>query len=276
MNARKYLLGPLLLAGLPFAAGAAPERVPAWLVSKSGGEAPPVWISAAAAVDDETVLKWDLLVDDTLKSTVQSQRQSLQKRGIPVEGVDGFQIRSIAAEDCRSGILFSHMFENQPSGSLDDLLRFSRAIVRGTVRAVEPGIFYGKLVGSLLQVQVEEVLRDAHEYGRSPSLYVYYPSGYFAVGPYRFCGHSTGHEAKIGDRVLVFDFYGPKDRNGSLLIPRDSQVFFETPDGLLFLPREMSQDPALKSVNSLQGLAETVRRAPYSGEPEKLDPNLIF
>ena len=68
-----------------------------------------------------------------------------------------------------------------------------------------------------------------------------------------------GFEPRAGDRILLFDYTGPIDREGRLYAPRSEQVFFETSGGELFVADRIRGDRDLMGARRLEGVFMAVR-----------------
>ena len=229
----------------------------------SGYVGPPIWVSARAAADGQTILKWDLFGDDPLlRQVVERQRQKLEgNSGRQKTSATDATVHLLPQDNCEAPILQSdHLTDEHPAQSLQDLLRDSKNIFKGTVLGVEPG-FYRGAPASLLKVRVDDWIRSSNDYGSRTDLYVYHSATHFRIGPYEFCGYSPDVEPKVKDRVLIFDSAGPMMADSVLLTPRDEKVFAETPARRLALPKQIRQDPLLSRASSLDEIIEIVRHA---------------
>ncbi|HYU32422.1 MAG TPA: hypothetical protein VEW48_09675 [Thermoanaerobaculia bacterium] len=221
-------------------------------------QGPPLWISAEAVADEKKILNLDLIGSNSLRSHVEKQRQDLGARIVTEKSWAGAKppIATISRSECKSTMGSSdHRGGDNPSATLEDLAAYSQSIVRGAIRAVEPGFSFGE-PGSLLEVVVLEVLEGP---GPKSPFFIDYPIAHFRVGPLTFCNLNTGFEPRPGDEVLLFDYAGPVDRNNSLYVPRFDQLFFEDQSGVLILPSRLKDAPDLKAVRSLDEVVGLLR-----------------
>ena len=155
---------------------------------------PPLWVSAEAAADSQTVLNQDLLEPHpTLSQVIERQRTAGEKSGPAPRRTSGErpQVRSILGEPCNFTIVqFDHLDPRCPSGSVQDLLDYSLAIFEGVITSIQPGFFQGA-PASLLTVKVGDWLRVPEDgYKAEPVVQVYHPAAHFTVG--NVIGGATG------------------------------------------------------------------------------------
>jgi hypothetical protein len=256
------LLVPIALASALATAASppAPAGTPEVFESRWAGPAdPPLWVSARAAVDPDSILSWDLLGGEQtslLRGAVDAQREQVENAGPGPAGAPDFSVRPIPAAECKDSIL---SFEDDGAAvTFQQLVEGAQGIFRGVVRSVEPG-FYTGLPATLLTLEVEEGVGEP----AAPSvtrIYLAYPTAHFAIGPYRFCRGEKSYLPAVGDRMLFFDALGPLDPEGHFFAPARRQVFFEDRAGGLILPDVMKQDRKLADRTGLDEIVSLVRR----------------
>jgi hypothetical protein len=214
-------------------------------------QGPPLWISAEAVADAEKLLDLDRIGSPLLRTNVEKQRRALGPLVEKSPKGEKPAIVAIPSSECTSRIGSSdHRGGDEPRASLSDLATYSRSIVRGKIRTVEPGFSFGE-PSSLLGVEISDVLKGGTP---EPVLYVDYPVAQFKIGPFTFCNLNQGFEPKPDDEVLLFDYTGPIDRKGILYAPSLEQIFFQR-QGSLFLSPRLKNSPDLKTVHSLDEVA---------------------
>lgn len=220
-------------------------------------EGPPLWISADAVADEEKIVDADRIPNIAIRMRIEKQRESLQgrdKRELP-EGAEP-QVGVIPISECKNPILTSaHRGGSDPSATLSDLTTYSQSILIGTIRSIEVGFSWSE-PSSLLEVQLSEVMKGS--VGKNP-LYIDYPIARFKIGPFVFCNGNKGFEPHPGDKILLFDYTGPTDRDDVLYFPKFDQLFFQSKDGLLFLPPRFKSAPELKGAQSLGEVIDRLR-----------------
>lgn len=264
MNTARFPVLLLLLGGFASAAPALPAgQAPSIIEPKvERTEGPPLWLSAEAAIDPQTVLDWDELGREDynpLRREVLKQQSLLEKSGALKPG-DAFDptVRPIPTAECRAELGASeHLGGDSPKRNLADLVRYSRAIFRGSVESVDFGFDFG-VPSSLLTVKIVEVLQPTPEL-QGGRVYIPHPVARFAIGPYRFCNFEKGFAPAVGDQILVFDAVGPADRQGTYFAPAKEQVFYQTGAGGLVLPDRLKTDPALAAAVDLDDVVAMVR-----------------
>jgi hypothetical protein len=222
-------------------------------------QGPPLWISAEAVADAEEIIKLDLIDDLHLRKSVEAQRSSLGDRLHSRQSKVGEKpaIAIIPQSECKSDTLSAELRGGDgPSATLTDLATYSKAIIRGRVRSMEPGFASGE-PALLMGVEVSEAIK-----GSAPSspIYINYPVARFRIGPFLFCNAEKGFEPRPGDEILLFDYTGPIDRDHILYAPRLDQLFFQSQGGHLFLPPRLKETPALRSVHTLDDVTDRLRR----------------
>ena len=262
---RSFLLAPLAFASALVAAASppsppAPARTPDVIEFRWAAPAdPPLWVSAQAAVDPDSILNWDLLGREQtslLRGVVEAQQEQVENAGPGLVGAPVFSVRPIPSAACESGILSSE--DEGAAVTFQKLVEGAQRIFRGVVRSVEPG-FYTGLPANLLTLEVEEGVGEP----AVPSvtrIYLAYPTAHFAIGSYRFCRGEKSYLPAVGDRMLFFDALGPLDSEGHFFAPARRQVFFEDRAGGLILPDVMKQDRKLADRTGLDEIVSLVRR----------------
>lgn len=249
----------ILPMALPLA-GQAPSILEPKLERRQG---PPLWISAEAVADAEEIIKLDRIDDFHLRKSVEAQRSSLGNRPDfhPSKSGEKPVVATIPLSECKSDTLSAELRGGEgPSATLADLAKYSKSILRGRIRSMEPGFASGE-PALLMGMEASEAIK-----GSAPSalLYINYPVARFRIGPLLFCNAEKGFEPRPGDEVLLFDYTGPIDRDHVLYAPRLDQLFFQSQDGHLFLPPRLKETPALRSVQILDEVTDQLRR---SGTP---------
>lgn len=248
------LCAAVLVPGIPLLA-----QTPTILESKvERHQGPPLWISAEAVADEQKIINFELIDSSFLQQYVERQRRELGDR-VPAEklGEGGKPVVGpIPASECKSSL--SQEDDRGGGGlrgTLGDLATYSKSIVRGTVRSVDPGFAFGS-PSSLVGVKVSEVIK-----GPSPKspFYIDYPVARFRIGPYYFCNWNQGFEPRPGDEILLFDYTGPADRDQVLYAPRLDQIFFQSQSGALFIPSPLKDTPDLRTVHKLGEIVERLR-----------------
>jgi hypothetical protein len=266
---RSLLLAPIALTCALAAAASppAPARTPDTFEFQWAGPAdPPLWVSARAAADPDSILDWDLLGRERssfLRGAVEAQQEQAENVGLGQSGAPDLSVRPIPAAECRDSTLSSE--DEGAAVSFRNLVDGAQRILRGVVRSVEPGFFTGD-PSTLLILEVEEILGQSAPPDVT-RIYLAYPTAHFAIGPYRFCHGEQSYLPAAGDRVLFFDALGPMDPDGRFFAIQRRQVFFENRAGGLILPDVMKKDRELVRT-SLDTIVSRVRRQ-LQGEADR-------
>jgi hypothetical protein len=258
----------VLLFGLlvPFqaAVGQAPEVIP---VPKGSGVS--LWVSAAAAADPDTVIKWNLFGEldehDSLRGHIGREKERTEH---PKSGASG-QVAEIPEKDCPSHTVSSSFSQApDPSTTLPHLIASSTTgIYAGTVTAITPG-FYLEAPAELLTVSIDEVLRGPSDHQRPPlQIYLFYGVAHFRIDSYYFCGLSSDGlgDPVVRGRILVFTDALALDT--SLFLPSvENQLIFETKTGLR-VPAALQRTGAPLKVTTFDTALDIVRQAVAEAKP---------
>jgi hypothetical protein len=228
------------------------------------------WISAEAAASAEKIIDLDLVGSDSLRRTVEKQRQVIGERVSLDRNRPGDKplITTIPVSECKSMTMVADGRGGfGSSATLADLSSNSATIVQGTIRTVDLGFAFGTPT-SLLGVEVSTVLKGASP--KSP-FYIDYPVAHFRIGPLSFCNSASGFEPSPGDQIILFAYKGPVDKEGILYAPRIDQLIFQSQKGTVVFPERLSasQDVTwahtLDSRCSIGGATERIATATSSG-----------
>jgi hypothetical protein len=231
-------------------------------------QGPPLWISAEAVADAKEVIKLDLIDDLHLRKSIEAQRRSLGKRldSSPSKAGEKPVIAIIPPSECKSDTLSVELRGgDSPSATLADLANYSKSIIRGRIRSLEPGFASGE-PALLIEIEAPQAIKGS---ASSSSLYINYPVARFRIGPFQFCNGEKGFEPEPGDEVLLFDYIGSIDRDHVLYAPRLDQLFFQNQNGLLFVPPRLKDTPALRPVHSLDEVIDLLRASGASGSSRR-------
>ena len=239
-RAALLMLAALLLMGAHAQAAQAP--VPELIFDRTQPQAPPIWVSAEAALGGGGQLRSDYL------GQVQSQWNRMTARG------------EVAKHGClEQGPVYIDPLPHQvPVHTLTRLREFSLAIVRGTISASQPGFYEGKS-GELLRLDPAKVIAGDITAQDAP-LFVYYPNATFSVGSHSFCSVDprASYQPRPGDQVLVFVRTGVGGPEHRLTAPLPEDLFFETRDGDLVVPEALRDDPPITKAHSLDDIEAAI------------------
>jgi hypothetical protein len=141
--------------------------------------------------------------------------------------------------------------EVRPFTSFSDLVAHSLGIYEGKVLATEGGFGVGG-TGTLLKIEVADVLKTSGEFDSLPVLYVIYPGGDFEAGGYRFCARDETLPPlpTVGDRVLLLPYFEPEDTERSLVTLLNDEILVEH-RGDLRVPFRLQEDAILQQLGSI-------------------------
>lgn len=242
-----------------------------------------LWISARAAATPDGELRWRLFGDSD-RSLLRHEGQSLDRALRRVAGSSLSQTPQPSALQpaaerapyldkalcSRSTVLFSHRRDDKPRDTWEDLRRYARAIFSGRVIAIDQG-FQGGLPMSLLEVEVDQVVRSSDDYAHTGTFYVAYPYAVFTVGNQVFCRDEPKFEYRpqVGDRVVLFPSHLPRDRHAQMLDLEPSEILAQKPSGSVFLAEVLRSEEALQGLDDLEALLQRLHRVEQDEQDEK-------
>lgn len=220
-----------------------PPPIPESMASRFVPEGPPWWVSSRAAARPDGEIEWSLFrpaIQENLQEWLESDRYREQGCVGPYE---------------------VHVtLGNRPRiESFSELVVESRAIYQGTVTRVQGGFLFAQ-PGTLLQVSVQQVIKDSKEFEIKNHLYVFYPQGNFRVGKYEFCIRNSEYPEvpARGSRILVLPSIPPDDAGRKLIYPYLGEVIVETPDGGLGVPAIWRNEVHSRGLSTWNELMSTV------------------
>jgi hypothetical protein len=122
---------------------------------------------------------------------------------------------------------FSH-YDGPVVGSTTEYMQKARIVFKGSVIAVDQGFSRG-LPGTLMLVEVENMIKPSHDYEIDRFAYVFYPYSRFSILGEHFCmgRFPTDYSIKVGDGVLVATYNMPTDLNNQFIKAGSFEVLFE-------------------------------------------------
>jgi hypothetical protein len=229
-------------------------------------QGPPLWISAEAVADEQEIINLDLLDSPSLRAYVEMQRRNLG-HGLEKAGAgERPTVVDIPFSECPTSQYSTdqgHRGGMAPASTLSDLAANSLAILRGTIRTIDPG-FDGGDPASLLGVEISKAIKGS---APQPLVYVLYPVAHYKIGPLYFCNTRKGFEPSPGDQVLFFDNTGPVDREQILFAPHLKQILFQRGQGGgLFLPAQLKSSPEVSALHTLDDVVGRLKLDPSGSE----------
>lgn len=240
--------------------------IPAILASEPEREGRPVWVAAGAAAA-EGRLRMELFGEGSRRNLEEQVRHIAEAReGRPAPRVAAADLQPVIerapylSEDlCSSGSVVFSMPE-VPRDSFEALVRHARDIVGGRVAGIDQGFVNG-LPSSLIEVEIDTVLRTSGEFAASGNLYVVYSYAVFRIGDTTFCREEPRYpyRPQIDDRVLLFPASAPIDEHHQLVWPEPEEVVAEKPGVGLLVAKTLQEEEPFADPASLDGLIERLR-----------------
>lgn len=225
----------------------------------------PLWVAATAASDSNGNLRSDRFEAyqrESLEAAVARNHQARLAQG-HAPGPVSPNAPPVAGVDCQElfGGPVEGRVEAKANNSLEDLTTNSVAVYRGHIQRIIPGFSDG-VPQSLLQIKVDETLRQPPGERRLGLLFLIHPWARFWIGDQPFCtGVAPTHEPREGDRVLFFRYDPSLSPALGVFAPELEEVVFERATGGLTLPRGLKHDDEVGPVANLEDLATITRRA---------------
>jgi hypothetical protein len=214
-----------------------PAEVPA-SIPWAQTETLPLWVSAAEAIDGKGDLRPEKLSAD--------RRARFEKNRLANATGECKQFIGRPPETYRS------------TATIDDLVGNALTIVSGDVVAAEQGFYAGE-AGTLLALKVTERLKTFGRTGIRDRAFVFIAEARISTQRGTICASTFSQTPtpQVGDRIMVFGYFDPVDREG-LVLPADlrQQVIVERGDGLHF-PIAAKADVA-----NLRELTDVIRAHP--------------
>lgn len=262
-------VGLLLLSvgiGGSMRAGKPASGVPAIIAGGPDQGGQPVWVSAGAASADGA-LRLDMFGDASRRNLEEQVRHIAEARKTaPPPDHTPRDLQPVmerapylSEELClSSSIVFSH--PQVPRDSFEALVRHARDIVGGRVVAIDQGFVNG-LPSSMLEVELDTVLRSSGDFAASRTLYVVHPYAVFRIGNTAFCRKEPAYpyRPQIGDRVLLFPASAPIDAHDMLVWPEAEEVVAEKPEGGLVVGRSLQGEKPFADFSVLDELIQRLR-----------------
>ncbi len=227
------------------------------LARRDSGDPLRLWVSAADATTDAGKIRWEGF-DPAGRATLRAEvLQSADLENAALQPV-GERAPYLSEDLCSaSTVIFSHFGDERPRDTWEDLVRYARGIFAARIVAIEQG-FLGGLPESLLEVQIEEVIRPSRHFATSPRFFISYPYAVFAVGDQIFCRKypKFSYRPQVGDRLLLFPSHRPVDLHALLLVLEPSEILAETPAGQLHLPEILRGEKELLTVHDFASLQQ--------------------
>lgn len=118
-----------------------------------------------------------------------------------------------------------HFNRDRPYDSLADLRAYALAIYKGRISNSTAGFSRG-VPSTLLEIQVDSVIRKGDGYPHQRSFYVEWPAADFRLRGARFCNAAPaeGFAPAIGDEVVLYSYDAPTDEARKFLNLAPEQI----------------------------------------------------
>ncbi len=211
----------------------------------SGPKVQPIWIDAQAATTNDGRIDWRLFEDSdkdlyTTPPTVDPETgKCLSFFGEPISG----------------------RIDPQPNETLEDLVKYSKAIYSAEIIQVRPGFFEG-VPYSLAEFHPLTSYRTSAAIA-TDRLEVPIPYANFEIGPMKFCTNGTmGYQPLVGDHAILFLYDAAIDSTLHLVTPRVAEMIFEDGAGNLHFDHGLLKDgwvsaASLKDIENFLGATVT-------------------
>jgi hypothetical protein len=228
------------------------------------------WVSAKAAADPDSVVRWELFGETDAKDSLHANIREENERSDHPKNASSGQVAVIPEKDCPSHTMSSLLHQGaDPSATLAQLIASSTGgVYVGTVTAVTPG-FLMEAPAELLTVRVDETLRGASGLRQPYSeLYLFYGVAHFRIGSYYFCGEASDSwgEPATGSRVVVFVGAWARPSAAFVAPSVENQLIIETKKGL-HVPLALEQEGAPLHGATFDAAVETIRRTSTGAQP---------
>jgi hypothetical protein len=145
----------------------------------------------------------------------------------------------------------------------------SRAIFRGTIVSVTPGLFEGS-PGSLLKIgAVKALKKDASYANVRDTLYVRHPAAAFRAGQVDYCRQTEpgAYVPAPGDQIIIFAFIEPADDNGLFVYTFADDLIIQPANGDLQIPKLLAffRGDGIRLETIAGDIRRTVDGLPYGG-----------
>lgn len=191
--------------------------IPSLIESKTGTRY--AWVSTTRVVNPDGEVNYEYFLEsspvaDKIERAPLTHADSLGK------------VADLATEDCNSFYLMSRRYSYAENAS--DFVGNARLVFSGQIVAVDQGFSDG-FSGTLLKVQVTEMMKNTAGYEIESYAYVFYPYSRFSINGAQFCQGNFPelYWPKPGDRVLVFSYATPFDMANQFVWAEGSEVLFE-------------------------------------------------
>lgn len=220
---------------------------------------PPLWIRADAAFTPAGDL-----VPDFGEATLPLERYVADQRRSAGKNRHS-RSESIAAADlpCHDRYLSLPIEEDfRPTRTVDELLANSQSLLLGRIIDSAAG-FYRGTPGTLFVVDVERAVPSD---GALTRVRIFFPYARIVRGDRAFCSNPIGTAMRpaTGDRLLLFDTYGPSDGDATFAPDPRSALALQTSGGETFLPQAL-QSADYRGLTLEQLVSRLAARATAAG-----------
>jgi hypothetical protein len=273
MRKRSHILAMVAIVLSTVAAGVDSDpqhfgvtTLPTRIVDPSGGSSY-LWIAASGLVDAEGHLDEIFLPDKWENLAARLEQWTAEARAAAAAGAEPPPCIGLVTK-------ISYIPGSEPElERFSDAIESAETVLLGTVRGSAGGFLRGR-AGHLLEIEVDERLRESPLHAASPYVYLFYYGGEVSIGA-ACITHSYGGRwplpPAVGDQVIVFPREGRAavDDDAAIIAldPRGFEMVFGNSDRLSILPglREL---PDLQKENDIQGVWRLTQEALERGKRE--------
>jgi hypothetical protein len=236
-----------------------PSSIPQEIAARNQARKAPIWVSAekvAAEPDSKELFS----PSNNAALRRHQQKQTTSGKGSAV--LPDSYLSLISEGICKEFFAAPEIQRSdiKPHWTYADVVRHADSILAGRIEAIEVGFLDG-VPGSLLRIDVSREVHRAEDVAPGRHIYLYYPYATFQIAGTAYCTKDGDfpHRPRVGEDILIFNFYPSVDAHGTLIYTHAEGLFFEDSAGLLVIPPRLRQDRQSLPADNLEGLVDNLR-----------------
>jgi hypothetical protein len=180
------------------------------------------WVSLGEVLDSQGDFKHEYFITRPDISRKVEESAKLIER-------DSSLIKVLKDDECNQHLI--HHYRGPEAGSTTEYMNSARIVFKGRIIAMDQGFCRG-IAGTLMLVEVEEMIKHSSEFEIEKLAYVFYPFSRFSILGEHFCmgGFADGYRIKVDDGVIVATYTKPYDLNNQFIKAGAWGVLFEDPE----------------------------------------------